>query len=256
MSEIKNIAFEEQSEAIKDKVTGYWTKRAESFYELRHDEIESNKADRWLAEISKYIPKGEKIKILDIGCGPGFFEIILGREGHSVTGIDLTEEMVIKANEMIEIYGLLGARVQARTMDAERLEFEDSTFDMIITRNVTWTLPHPIEAYKEWHRVLKPGGILLNFDAEYAKNAHINLYSPENLAHRDVSDAMKDECHDIYHMLTISALERPAWDLEILRSIGFDVVSSDIEFGDRIYVDKDRFYMLDKMFSIKAVKEK
>ena len=36
---------------------------------------------------------------------------------------------------------------------------------MIVSRNLTWNLPHPEMAYKEWLRVLKKGGRLLNFDA-------------------------------------------------------------------------------------------
>ena len=39
-------------------------------------------------------------------------------------------------------------------MDAEKLEFEDASFDMVISRNLTWTLPHAEEAYQEWKRVL------------------------------------------------------------------------------------------------------
>lgn len=254
MSEIEKIDFENQSGEIKNKVQCYWTKRADSFYELRHAEIESNKAVRWLSEIEKHLPSKKSLKILDIGCGTGFFEIILGRAGHEVIGIDLTQEMIVKANEMIEAYGLATENVRAVQMDAENLSFEDETFDVIITRNLTWTLPHPIEAYREWYRVLKSGGVLLNFDAEYAKNAHTNLYSPQNLAHQGVSKEMKDECHDLYHMLTISSLERPIWDVEVLSEIGFSKTEADVDFGDRIYVEKDRFYMLDKMFCIKAIK--
>ena len=239
---------------IKDKIQKYWTKRAESFFELRHEEIESNKAGRWLSEIKKYIPSDRKIKVLDIGCGTAFFEIILGREGYDVTGIDLTEEMVIKANQMISIYGLDSSKVKAIQMDAENLDFEEETFDMIISRNLTWTLPHPINAYREWNRVLKKGGILLNFDAEYAKNADTSLYSPENLSHKGLEKKMKDECNDIYHMLEISTLERPHWDVEILKANGYTDVETDVNFGDRIYIEKDQFYMPDKMFSIKAVK--
>ena len=186
MGELHHIAFEDEAENIKDKVESYWTKRADSFFELRHDEIESEKSAKWLEEIKQLIPAGKSLNILDLGCGTGYFEVILGREGHKVTGIDLTEEMITKANEMIRIYGLDSNDVKAMVGDAENVAFEDESFDVVITRNLTWTLPHPIDAYKDWYRVLKKGGVLLNFDAEYAKGAH-NLNSPENIAHKNVS---------------------------------------------------------------------
>ena len=46
-------------------------------------------------------------------------------------------------------------------MDSHQLSFDDNTFDLLINRNVTWTLYDPEQAYKEWYRVLKPGGRLL-----------------------------------------------------------------------------------------------
>ena len=55
MGELHYIAFEEEADDIKEKVESYWTKRADGFFNLRHDEIESNKADRWLKEIEKYL---------------------------------------------------------------------------------------------------------------------------------------------------------------------------------------------------------
>lgn len=254
MGIIKPIHFEEQSSDIKEKTVSYWTKRADSFFELRHEELESNKAPRWLHEIVRKIGTAGSLNILDIGCGSGFFEILLGREGHNVTGIDLTEEMIAKTLQMIHIYGLDESKVSAVTMDAEHPDFADETFDVIITRNVTWALPHPIEAYTQWYRLLKKGGILLNFDAEYAKEAHYNLYAKENLAHQDISIELKDECHQLYHMLTISTLDRPEWDSTILEKIGFTDISIDPDFYSRIYIEKDKFYILDKMFMISARK--
>lgn len=253
MGELHHIAFEDEAGNIKDKVESYWTKRADSFFELRHDEIESEKSAKWLEEIKQLLPAGKSLNILDLGCGTGYFEVILGREGHKVTGIDLTEEMITKANEMIRIYGLDSNDVKAMVGDAENVAFADESFDVVITRNLTWTLPHPIDAYKDWYRVLKKGGVLLNFDAEYAKGAH-NLNSPENIAHKNVSKELADECHDIYHMLTISTLDRPEWDVHILEEIGFKDIITDKTFGDRIFVEKDEFYIPDKMFSIKAIK--
>ncbi len=253
MGELHYIAFEDESEDIKDKVESYWTKRAEGFFELRHDEIESEKADRWYREISKLLPADKSLNILDVGCGTGYFEVILGRHGHTITGIDLTPEMIVRAEKMIRIYGLDEDRVKVQQGDAEHLDFPDETFDVVISRNLTWTLPHPIEAYKEWNRVLKKGGILINFDAEYAKGAH-NLNSPENLAHSKIDDALKDECHDIYHMLTISMLDRPKWDKCVLYHNGFENVNTDLSFGERIYIEKDEFYIPDKMFCVSAQK--
>ena len=139
------------------------------------------------------------------------------------------------------------------TMDAENLLFEDGFFDVVVTRNLTWTLPDPIKAYNEWTRVLKQGGVLLNFDAEYAKGAH--FFDPKNnLAHKCVSEDLKDKCHDIYHMLTISSLERPEWDIRLLDELGFSKASADVNFYQRIFEQKDEFYIPDRMFMISAVK--
>lgn len=288
MSELKYIPFEEESEGIKDRVTGYWTERAESFFEQRQHELSSPKAGKWLSEIRtklfesfgekasfklksdgfselkkdtseicssscKYEGMERTLKILDVGCGAGYFCVLLGKEGYEVTGIDLTEKMINEARELIKLHEPYSKPVKAVIMDAEKLSFEDETFDVVITRNLTWTLPHPVEAYKEWFRVLKKGGLLLNFDAEYAKGAH-NLKTLENLAHRNISDKLKDECHEIYHMLTISALDRPEWDKEILERLGFVDVQCDTEFADRIFSEQDEFYIPDRMFMISARK--
>jgi len=253
MGKLEYIAFEDEAGNIKEKVESYWTKRADGFFDLRQDEIESNKAERWLKELKELMPQKDTLKILDVGCGAGFFEVLLGRAGHEITGIDLTCEMIDKAKEMIKIYSLDSSKVRVFTGDAEKLDFSDDSFDVVISRNLTWTLPHPVDAYKEWYRVLKKDGILINFDAEYAKGAH-NLKSPENLAHKDIDDKLKDECHDIYHMLTISMLDRPDWDTKILKEIGFEQVQADKDFGSRIFIERDEFYIPDKMFAIKALK--
>jgi ubiquinone/menaquinone biosynthesis C-methylase UbiE len=253
MSELKHIKFNEESEDIKPRVTKYWTDRAESFFAKRQHELDSPKSFKWLNEIKKKICSEKPLKILDVGCGAGYFIVLLGLEDYDVTGIDLTEAMIDRARKLIEMNGPYNCDLKAVVMDAENLDFPDESFDVLITRNLTWTLPHPIQAYSEWYRVLKKGGILLNFDAEYAKGAH-NLKNQDSPAHEDISDEMKEECHKIYHMLTISMLDRPQWDVEILSQIGFESVEADCEFGDRIYDVKDEFYIPDKMFMISAKK--
>ncbi|MCR4998627.1 MAG: methyltransferase domain-containing protein [Lachnospiraceae bacterium] len=253
MSHLENIPFEEEQEDIKFCVTNYWMKRAESFYEQRQHELASNKAARWLETFERATEGMENLNVLDVGSGAGFFEVLLGKMGHLVTGIDLTPEMVDKANRFIAQEHLPVDQVGAMVMDAENLRFEDESFDVIISRNLTWTLPHPVEAYQEWHRVLKPGGLLLNFDAEYAKGEH-EANRPENLAHKCIPEEMKQECHEIYHMLTISTMNRPHWDKVVLKEVGFSQVDVDEEFYRKIFEEHDEFYIPDHMFMIRAVK--
>lgn len=256
MGSLAAIPFEKESEMLKSKVTSYWTKRAESFAEAKHSEAHSYKSDLWRQEICRNISESgfetdQQLKILDIGCGAGFFEMILAPLGHEITGIDLTPDMIEQARQITARHNVSGA--EFLIMDAENPEFDDSVFDVVISRNLTWTLPHPEEAYKEWHRVLKPGGILLNFDAEYAKGFH-KYDQAENCAHSSIDDDLIEECHDIYHMLSVSTLDRPEWDADVLRKIGFREIATDLTAGDRLYAEKDQFYMPDRMFCIRAVK--
>ena len=52
-----------------------------------------------MEEIDKYLPEKEHLRILDVGCGAGFFSILLAKRGHQVTGIDLTPDMILHARE-------------------------------------------------------------------------------------------------------------------------------------------------------------
>ena len=53
-----------------------------------------------IRQLKKYVTPGAEI--LDVGCGTGFFTILLAKEGHQVTGIDLTPDMITHAKELAE----------------------------------------------------------------------------------------------------------------------------------------------------------
>ena len=239
------------AEQIKYCVVSYWTRRAESFASLRSDEMTSYKAELWRREIRAKLPERQNMRILDAGCGTGFFEMLLAPAGYQMTGIDLTPEMIDEGRMLLKQYGIEG--VQMQVMDAEKLSFPDASFDAVISRNLTWTLPAPERAYREWFRVLKPGGILLNYDAEYAKGFH-RYDQAENCAHSDLEKDLIEECHSIYHMMSVSELDRPKWDIETLIAAGFQEAAADLSVGDRLYGTKDQFYMPDRMFCVRAVK--
>jgi len=85
----------------------------------------------------------------------------LARAGCDVTGIDLSGQMIAMARKQGRIKGL---PVDFRTGDAENLPFEDNVFDVVVSRNLIWTLPSPETAVREWRRVLKPGGRIIISD--------------------------------------------------------------------------------------------
>ena len=250
MGDLKVIPPDVGSDEIKKRVSAYWTRRAEGFAEIRDEEAQSYKAVLWREDIAGLLPEGEKLRILDVGCGTGFFEIVLDPLGHSVTGIDLTPEMIEKGRELLARYGI---NSDLMVMDAEKPEFPDYTFDAVISRNLTWNLPHPEAAYREWYRVLRPGGVLINYDAEYAKGVR-KYDQSENLAHKNVAPSLTEECNRIYQMLTVSFLNRPEWDVKVLKDCGFTRVIADTTAGDRLYGIKDAFYMPDRIFCVRAVK--
>lgn len=230
----------------KDRIVHYWGKRSESFREQKKAELHSKMAERWSKEMNRHIPSDRTLKILDVGCGSGFFSILLAKEGYDVIGTDLTPEMIEHSNVLAAEEGV---SCQFMIMDAENLEFADDTFDVVVSRNLTWTLPHAEQAYKEWIRVLKPGGILLNFDANYGESAFASKKDlPELHVHNILSDAMLRECDEIKKQLPISLYERPAWDLKILGQLGLEEFRVDLGLSKRIYTEKDEFYNPTPMF--------
>ena len=245
-----NVLIPKEDKEIKTQVLTYWTKRADSFAETRLEEFHSAQAVYWRQEIEECLPIREGLKVLDVGCGSGFFEAILSGKGMEIMGIDLTPEMVEEGNRFLTENGIKPSLV---VMDAENLTFSDDSFDAVISRNLTWTLPNPVKAYEEWFRVLKKGGVLLNFDAEYAKNFHA-LDQTQNLAHSELDHGLIEECHKIYHELQISRSDRPAWDREVLLQTGFSEVEIDTSLSDRIYRERNQFYVPDRMFRICARK--
>lgn len=236
----------------KERIVSYWEKRSGDFLEHKRAELHSPMAERWLYEIKKQLPQDKNLRILDVGCGAGFFSVLLAKEGYQVTGVDLTPDMVenartLAAEEKTDCEFLV--------MDAENLRFADESFDVVISRNLTWTLPDVKSAYREWVRVLKKGGILLNFDANYGLSNFTDLCELlDNHAHQEIGDDMMRECEEIKRQLPISSYSRPAWDLETLGAMKLQEFSVDLGISSRIYVEKDEFYNPTPMFMLRTCK--
>ena len=240
-------------EPIKHRITHYWSHRAEAFQTQRIREFENEKHARWLKEFNRYIPRERKLRVLDLGTGTGFFAFVFAAEGHNVTGIDLTPDMIERAKETVDILGLPASFY---VMDAEQPDFEPESFDVLVTRNLTWTLPHLADAYREWYNLLKPDGVLINFDADYysALETEEPDELPENHAHKLVPDYLREENDEITMEVGAYQMPRPQWDVQLLVEAGFERINVDMGVYRRIYREIDEFYNPTPIFTIAAFK--
>jgi arsenite methyltransferase len=98
-------------------------------------------------------------RVLDLGSGAGTDSLVaalmVGGEG-SVTGIDMTPEMLDKARSAAGEAGL--GNVAFVEGEAERLPFADESFDVLISNGVIDLIPDKDAVFAEIYRVLVPGG--------------------------------------------------------------------------------------------------
>lgn len=227
----------------------YWSSRAEGYSMVNQEELAGEQREKWLHFLRSHFPdrSPKEISVLDVGTGPGFFAIILAEAGYRVTAVDYTAEMLKQAQKNA---GILSDSITWMAMDAQHLTFEDDLFDVIVTRNLTWNLDEPDKAYREWHRVLKPGGTLLNFDANWYAylfdEEKRRLYEEDraNVARLNLEDQYT--CTDIDTMETLarnmplSNTHRPGWDRKILTKLGFSSILIEEDMGDQVYSFMER----------------
>ena len=161
---------EKKMNTLKEEIKAYWTDRARGYSEYNQQEMADARREMWKTKLVSLLREAfpdretKELKVLDVGTGPGFFAILLAEAGCQVTAVDMTEEMLKEARSNA---GELEEKIEWGISDAQKLEFLDKTFDAVFSRNVTWNLPDPAQAYREWYRVLKPGGVMWNFDADW-----------------------------------------------------------------------------------------
>ena len=97
--------------------------------------------------------------VLDLGSGAGFDCFLaakkVGDSGH-VIGVDMTQEMIDKAENLAEKYGF--KNVEFRLGDIEKLPVDDESVDVVISNCVINLAPDKLKVFKEAFRVLKPIG--------------------------------------------------------------------------------------------------
>jgi ubiquinone/menaquinone biosynthesis C-methylase UbiE len=136
----------------------------------------SNEYDKTLGKISFHrdlldlIAKNSTVKdyhkVLDIGCGTGLLSLkLLQASNCSITGIDNSKEMLaIFQNKIKKLK--LDKQVVCRYMDAASLNFNNDTFDIVVSSVTLHHLKEKLRPLRNIYRILKPGGTFIIGDAD------------------------------------------------------------------------------------------
>jgi SAM-dependent methyltransferase len=139
---------------LQRRVQRYGWDRASSLYEEAW-KVQLAPAQRRMLELAAIRP-GERV--LDVACGTGLVTLSVARRvgpGGWVTGVDLSEKMVAEARHAA---GTAVSNVDFARMDAEALELPEASFDVALSALGILYCPDPLQALREMHRVLVPGG--------------------------------------------------------------------------------------------------
>lgn len=258
------------SNAVSTKeLVDYWDERSTSYFKGVVGELSDGRRDAWEHVFDAIFGEwadGRALRVLDLGCGPGFFSVIFAVRGHKVTAVDMSAAMIGRARQNLEAESLAG-EVEFHQGDVTTLPFDDNAFDLAVSRNITWLMRDPEGAYAEWLRVLAPGGKLLVFDA----NWYYYLFDSEVDAVRkacmednvlegwdEEAQATSDEekrCEEMARKLPLSSVLRPKWDLEVLTRLGISAVRADESVWQDVWTASEQaYYAYAPMFLVEAVK--
>ncbi|KAF3034387.1 hypothetical protein E8E12_002589 [Didymella heteroderae] len=131
----------------------------------------SRTAEKDAAFLLPYLKPG--LRILDVGCGPGSITVGFARyvPGGSVTGIDLSGDVLGQARDVLQSAqekGNVGAEVSFEVGDVVTgLRFEDEEFDVVFCNQTLVHIPTPVAALHEMRRVTRKGGIVACREADW-----------------------------------------------------------------------------------------
>ena len=93
-------------------------------------------------------------RVLDVGCGAGAALAPAAARARSAVGIELSPEMAQRARAA-------APSAEVHVGDASQLDFDDGSFDVVLSAFTVFFMPDATGALREWRRVLAPGGRLV-----------------------------------------------------------------------------------------------
>jgi len=100
---------------------------------------------------------GQRLRILDVGCGRGWLSLELAREGHDVIGIDYSKEMIQNAKRTMDTdpYKDERGKLEFQISDFSQWNHPSESFDLVIFSRSLHHIPQPSKAVRKAYDLLK-----------------------------------------------------------------------------------------------------
>ncbi|GAA0835728.1 class I SAM-dependent methyltransferase [Streptosporangium amethystogenes subsp. fukuiense] len=147
-------------------IASFWDAFAASFdEEADHGLRDPAVKTAWANRLRSWMP-ASPADVLDLGCGTGSLSLVLAEQGHRPVGVDLAPLMIEQARRKLTAAGFDAAMMVG---DASNPPTRAGTsFDVILSRHLLWTLPDPQEALRRWIGLLRAGGRLVLIEGRWA----------------------------------------------------------------------------------------
>ncbi len=107
--------------------------------------------------------------VADYGCGPGYLSVELARrvgEGGHIHAFDINADFINTTRDRVAAEGLAG-RVTVTHLQGDTLPLDDDSLDRLVIKNVMVYVDDPLASFREFRRVVKPGGKVHAIDSDF-----------------------------------------------------------------------------------------
>jgi SAM-dependent methyltransferase len=219
--------------SLFEKVEWAWSQDSGEYDEHIQKQLCCRKdVNHWQKELQSAL--GSDVHdVLDVGCGPGFFSVLLLGLGYAVQSVDGAEGMAERARQNIAAAGF---EPRVSLDDAVKLDrFQPGSLDAIVSRDVVWTLYDPEKAFVRWKELLRKGGKVVFYDGNYRyDNSSIKYHALKSISgivkfFSEGTRGLTKQHHaggNGFEELPMVHHQRPERDIELLQKAGYSLVDA------------------------------